>query len=79
MNYYSFNEFMLLWNGFITRGWTQPSPINLFETMMQYPKGVVLEVEGEEYMISPNSQEVVKECSPEMNDFINCFAQGVMV
>ena len=77
MNYYSFNEFME--RVYKPRGWSQPSPIDLFETMMQYPKGIVLEVEGEEYMISPNNQEVVKECSPEMNDFINCFAQGVMV
>lgn len=77
MNYYSFDNFIK--HIYKPRGWSEPSYMHLYETVMQNPDGVLLEVEGEEYMISHNSQDIVEECSSEMNDFINCFAQGVMV
>ena len=60
------------------KGFTFPI-IDLYEAMLQFNGCVAIDVEDETYTICSHSQEVVKECSPEMNDFINCFAQGVMV
>lgn len=75
MNCYTFDEFID--KVYKPKGLTFPI-IDLYETIFQFGGGgVTLVVEGEEYTVYSQSQEVVKECSPEMNDFINCFAQVV--
>ena len=78
MNCYTFDEFIE--QVYKPRDYYKRfAVIDLYETLMQYNRGVVLSIDGEEFKVVPHSQEVIKECSPEMNDFINCFAQGVAV
>lgn len=74
MNCYTFDEFIE--KVYKPKGLTFPI-IDLYEVFMQYGSGVTIQVEGEDYTLYPYSQETIKECSPEMNDFINCFAQVV--
>lgn len=75
MNCYTFDEFID--KVYKPKGLTFPI-IDLYETIFQFGGGgVTLVIEGEEYTVYSQNQDVVKECSPEMNDFINCFAQAV--
>lgn len=73
-NYYTFDEFIE--KIYKPRDLEFPI-IDLYEAMMQYGGCVAIEVEGEEFIVCTHSQEVVKECSSEMNDFINSFTQVV--